>query len=356
MSLRERVGLPVLHRLDPERAHAVALSALRAGLAPQPGPVTSPRLASRLAGLDLPNPVGLAAGFDKGAEAPHRLDRAGFGFLELGGVTPRAQPGNPAPRLWRLPADRAIINRFGFNNPGAQAVAERLARHAGPRRVPWGLNIGANRDSPDRAHDYAEVLRVLGPHVDFATVNVSSPNTAGLRQLQGADELGDLLAGVREANAGLSAPVPIFLKIAPDLDAAQISAIARVALDAGIAGVVATNTTTDRTGLKDPRANETGGLSGAPLFAPSTRVLARLSVETGGTLPLIGVGGVGSAADALAKIRAGASAVQLYSALIWGGLSLAARIAQELDGLLAAEGFATLAEAVGTDRDRWLRD
>ena len=348
----ERLGLFVLHRLDPEKAHGWSIRALRAGLVPLPGPVTSPRLRTRLAGLDLPNPVGLAAGFDKNAEAVTPLSRAGFGFVEVGAATPRPQPGNPAPRLFRLTEDRGVINRFGFNNEGAEVIAARLsqARHD----VPVGLNLGANKDAADRAADFARVLATAGPHVDFATVNVSSPNTEKLRDLQGKAALSALLAGVIATRDGLARPVPVFLKIAPDLADAELADVAEVALSSGIDAVIATNTTLSRDGLKSAHRGEAGGLSGAPLFEKSTRTLARLSDLTGGALPLIGVGGIASAEDAYAKIRAGASAVQLYSALVYGGLSLAADIARGLDRLLERDGFATVAEAVGTGRKDWL--
>ncbi len=352
MSLLERIGLPLLRAVDPERAHGLALQAVRSGLAPLPGPVTSPRLATTLAGMALPNPVGLAAGFDKNATATAGLSRAGFGFLELGAATPRPQPGNPKPRLFRLTEDRAAINRFGFNNDGAEAIAARLA--ATPTGIPRGLNLGANKDSADRARDFAEVLRVAGPHIDFATVNVSSPNTEKLRDLQGAAALKGLLAGVIETRDALARRVPVFLKIAPDLTEAEIAEIAGVAIEAGLDAIIATNTTLSRDGLRSPHKGETGGLSGAPLFEKSTRVLARLAEETGGAVPLIGVGGIASAEQAFAKIRAGASAVQLYTAMVFHGLSLAAGIAHGLDTLLAREGFASVAEAVGTNRKDWL--
>lgn len=352
MRQAERLGLALLHRLDPERAHGLSLRALGAGLVPLPGPVTSPRLATTLAGLALPNPLGLAAGYDKNAEAVAALARAGFGFVETGAATPRPQPGNPRPRLFRLTEDRAAINRFGFNNDGMEAIGARLARR---RRgtVPVGLNLGANRDSPDRAADFARVLAHCGAHVDFATVNVSSPNTERLRDLQGKAALAALLAGVTEARARLARPVPVFLKIAPDLGPAELADIAEVALSSGIDGVIATNTTLSREGLKSASAGEAGGLSGAPLFERSTRVLAELSRLTGGRLPLVGVGGVGSAAQAYAKIRAGASAVQLYTALVYGGLSLVAEILHGLETLLARDGFASVADAVGTGRAEW---
>ena len=345
MSALEQTGLRLLRRLDPERAHGLALAALRAGLGPTGGPVTTGRLRTNLAGLDLPNPVGLAAGFDKNAVALGALARTGFGFVEVGAATPRPQPGNPRPRLFRLTEDRAAINRFGFNNDGMVRIGARLKGHRGI----VGLNLGANKDSADRAGDFAQVLARCGADVDFATVNVSSPNTEKLRDLQGKAALAELLAGVVAANA---AGVPIFLKIAPDLTDAEIADVAEVANGAGIAGLIATNTTLDRTGLHGPHAGETGGLSGQPLFEKSTRVLARLSTLT--DLPIIGVGGVGSADQAYAKIRAGASAVQLYTALVYRGLGLVNEIADGLDARLRRDGFANVAEAVGTDRDRWL--
>ncbi len=353
MALIERAGLAVLHRLDPERAHHLALAALKLGLAPLPGPVTSPRLETRLAGLTLPNPVGLAAGFDKECAHGDALTRAGFGFVECGAITPRPQPGNPRPRLFRLPADRAVINRFGFNNGGMVAAAARLSNRR-PNGVPVGLNLGANKDSRDRAEDFAQVLRACGRYVDFATINVSSPNTQGLRALQGTEALRQIIARVTEQRDALPRRIPIFVKIAPDLAPRELATLAANVLDSQADGIIATNTTLDRAGLKSAKKNEQGGLSGAPLFEKSTRVLARLSQLTGGTLPLIGVGGIGSAADAYAKIRAGASAVQLYTGLIYGGLSLAADIARGLDELLARDGFDKVEQAVGTQREEWL--
>ena len=354
MSLGERLGLALAHRLDPERAHGLALVALRRGLVPLPGPVTSPRLAVRLAGMDLPNPVGLAAGFDKNAVALAQLQRAGFGFLEVGAATPRPQPGNPRPRLFRLAEDRAAINRFGFNNDGMEAIGARLA--ARPAGIPVGLNLGANKDSADRAGDFAKVLRACGASADFATVNVSSPNTERLRDLQGKAALTALLSGVLDARDGLPRHIPVFLKIAPDLAPEEIEDVAEVALSTGIDGIIATNTTVSRQGLRSAARDEKGGLSGVPLFAASTRVLARLSVLTDGRLPLVGVGGIVTAEDAYAKIRAGATAVQLYTAMVYEGISLIPRIARGLDALLARDGFASVAEAVGSDRDRWLQD
>ena len=354
MKLIEKAGLVALHRFDPERAHALSVKALAMGLAPMPGgPFTSPRLACDVAGLKLSNPVGLAAGYDKNAEVIAPLLRAGFGFVEVGAATPRAQPGNPKPRLFRLTEDKAVINRFGFNNQGMEAIGSRLAARASGDGI-VGLNLGANKDSEDRAKDFAKVLAHCGAHLDFATVNVSSPNTEKLRDLQGAAALKGLLEGVLDVRKGLANPLPVFLKIAPDLEDTEIAGIAAVALETGIDGIIATNTTLERTGLQSRFQSEAGGLSGKPLFRKSTRVLARLSRECGGALPLIGVGGVSSAKDAFAKIEAGASAVQLYSALVYQGLSLVGGIATGLDEILKERGFANVSEAVGSNREAWL--
>ncbi len=352
MRLADRIGLGLMHRLDPERAHGLALAALRAGLVPLPGLVTSDRLRCQVAGLRLANPIGLAAGFDKNAVALSALSRAGFGFVEAGAVTPRAQPGNPRPRLFRLSQDRAVINRFGFNNDGMEAAVKRLSRR--PRDAVIGLNLGANKDSTDRAEDFARVLARCGPYLDFATVNVSSPNTEKLRDLQGPRALAALLKGVMEARDWLEAPIPVFLKIAPDLSDMELSELAEVAQAGGVAAIIATNTTLDRGGLQSPMRDQAGGLSGAPLFEKSTRVLARLSQLTDGRMPLIGVGGVGSAEQALEKIRAGASAVQLYSAMVYEGIGLVERIARDLDKLLEEKGFSNVSQAVGTGREAWL--
>lgn len=363
MNFYEALGLTILHRFDPETAHGLSLKALQAGLVPLPGPVTSPRLQTSLAGMALPNPIGLAAGYDKNATAVAALSRAGFGFVEVGAATPRPQPGNPRPRLFRLTQDAAAINRFGFNNDGAAAIAARLgARKPGPvptnlvpaNLVPVGLNLGAGKDSTDRAADFAAVLRLCGPHVDFATVNVSSPNTERLRDLQGRAALTALLAGVMDIRAALPRPIPIFLKIAPDLTEQDLGEIAEVALASGLSGIIATNTTLGREGLKSSSRDEKGGLSGAPLFEKSTRILAQLSKLTDGRLPLIGVGGISTPEQAYAKILAGASAVQFYTAMVYQGLSLAATLAHGLDALLARDGHASSASAIGTGRDRWL--
>ena len=352
MQLIERLGLAALRQFDPETAHGLALRALQAGLAPLPGPVSSARLATQVAGLPLPNPVGLAAGFDKNATALAPLARAGFGFIEVGAATPRPQPGNPRPRLFRLTEDQAAINRFGFNNEGMEAIAARLAKR--PKGMVLGLNLGANKDSPDRAQDFARVLAHCGPYLDFATVNVSSPNTEKLRDLQGGAALAALLAGVMETRSALARPIPVFLKIAPDLGHDELAELAQVAQTAGVDAIIATNTTLSREGLQSAHKTQAGGLSGAPLFEKSTRILAQVSQLTQGRIPLIGVGGVGNAEQAYAKIRAGASAVQLYTAMVFGGLGLAADIARGLDRLLERDGFDSVAQAVGRGRGEWL--
>ncbi|WP_424831063.1 quinone-dependent dihydroorotate dehydrogenase [Ruegeria sp.] len=352
MNLTERLGLAALHKLDPETAHGLSIKALKAGLAPTPGPVTSSRLRTQVAGLDLPNPVGLAAGFDKNGEVLAPLSRVGFGFIEVGAVTPRPQPGNPKPRLFRLTKDQAAINRFGFNNEGMEVMATRLAKR--PKDAVIGLNLGANKDSDDRSGDFAKVLAHCAAYLDFATVNVSSPNTEKLRDLQGKAALGALLSGVIETRNTLSRPLPVFLKIAPDLTEAELQDIAEVALETGVDAIIATNTTLSRDGLHSRHKEQAGGLSGAPLFEKSTRVLAQLSQMVGDQVPLIGVGGISTAEQAYAKICAGASAVQFYTAMVYGGISLAADIARGLDRLLAKDGFETVAQAVGTKREDWL--
>jgi dihydroorotate dehydrogenase len=322
------------------------------GLVPKPRSCSFPRLNAQLAGLALPNPIGLAAGFDKNAQALNGLAACGFGFLEVGAATPVAQPGNPKPRLFRLPSDRAVINRFGFNNDGMAQIALRLQKR--PKHPAIGLNLGANKDSHDRAADFGRVLRHCAAHLDFATINVSSPNTEKLRDLQGKAALSALIAGVMQIRDDLKKPIPIFLKIAPDLDPASLEDIAEVVLLHEIDAVIATNTTLDRNGLNDPHKNQKGGLSGAPLFEKSTRILAQLSNLLGEKIPLIGVGGVSDAQHAYEKILAGASAVQLYTALAYQGLSLVPTLNEGLDALLKKNGFASIDQAVGTGRGRWL--
>jgi dihydroorotate dehydrogenase len=347
LNLLERVGLRALRCLDPEVAHGLALKALSAGLGPKGGPVTSPRLTTRVAGLELPNPVGIAAGFDKNAEVVRSALAAGPGFIEIGAVTPRPQPGNPQPRLFRLAEDRAAINRFGFNNQGMAAIAPRLAAARGAGVV--GVNLGANKDAADRAEDYVTVLRHLYGEADFFTVNVSSPNTERLRDLQGRAALDTLLGLVMAARSDLGGAKPVFLKVSPDLSETEISDIAELALLHRLDGLIATNTTLSRDGLVSRHADEAGGLSGQPLFARSTEVLGQFYRLTGGQVPLIGVGGIATADQAYAKIRAGASAVQLYTAMVYQGISLPGRIARGLDRLLERDGFGSVADAVGLD-------
>lgn len=339
-----------LHLLPPEAAHRLAIWGLGQGLVRRRPADAWPSLATTLCGLDLPNPLGLAAGFDKDAQALPGLVRMGFGFVEIGTVTPEPQPGNPRPRLFRLPEDRALINRLGFNGEGLERVRARLAR----REAGWGVigaNIGANRDAADPTLDYVTCLRGLYPLVDYVTVNVSSPNTPGLRRLQHGRRLEALLAALIEARRELAeGPTkPILLKIAPDLEADEERAIAEAALAAGIDGLIVANTTLARpAGLRGRHRGEAGGLSGAPLLAPSTAQLARIYRLTEGRLPLVGVGGIASGADAYAKIRAGASALQLYSALIYHGPAVVTRILAELEALLAQGGHDRLAAAVGS--------
>ena len=342
---------PLLRRLPREAAHELSLRALEAGLgrlshrptATRPAPQI---LRQRLWGLDFANPIGLAAGFDKDARVPDAMLRLGFGFVEVGTVTPRPQPGNPKPRLFRLDEDRAVVNRLGFNSGGLDGVAARLARRR--RHGIVGANLGKNRDSADATSDYAEGIRRVAGLADYLVVNVSSPNTPGLRDLQARSALASLLRQLLEARAQTGSPVPLLLKIAPDLTAAECCDIAEVALEAGIDGLIVANTTVERpAGLVSRHAGEPGGLSGRPLFAPSTAVLADIYRLTQGRLPLIGVGGVASAADAYAKIRAGASLVQLYTALVFDGPALVGRINQGLAELLRRDGFGSVGEAIG---------
>ena len=337
----------VLRLFPAETAHLATIRLARsfAPLIPAAPPDDS-RLGIRVLGRDFPNPIGLAAGFDKNAEVPVAMLGFGFGFVECGTVTPRPQAGNPRPRLFRLSEDRAVINRMGFNNDGMEVVAQRFA--ARRRNGICGINIGANKDSLDRIDDYRLALARLAPLADYVAVNVSSPNTPGLRGLQDRDELARLLEVLREARAQLQTSVPLLLKIAPDLDGRALDDIPDVALAAGIEGLIVSNTTITRPpSLKSRNAAEAGGLSGVPLFEPSTRILREMRARIGAKLVLIGVGGVASGADAYAKIRAGASLVQLYSALAFQGPGLVQRIKQELLGCLVRDGFASVSEAIG---------
>jgi dihydroorotate dehydrogenase len=361
------MALRVLQRLPPETAHGLALRALGRGWAghrPQP---PRPRLATQVLGFELPHPLGLAAGFDKNAEAVTGLFGLGFAFVEIGTVTPRPQAGNPRPRLFRLRPQQALINRMGFNNHGLEAVRARLAAqsprpaalradHQGRRweaAAPLGANIGANRDSADPVADYVTCLCGLYPLVDYIAVNVSSPNTPGLRDLQRRDRLEALLTALLEARAALpagGAAKPLLLKIAPDLTPEDEADIAEVALALGIDGLIVSNTTIARPDVvTGSHRDEAGGLSGTPLFLRATEQLARFYRMTGGRLPLIGVGGITTGADAYAKIRAGAAALQLYTALIYQGPGVVERVLGEVDRLLAEDGYDRLSEAIGAD-------
>lgn len=334
-----------LRNLDPEDAHTLAIKGLKAGLGPR-APADDPILATDLAGLKLPNPVGLAPGFDKNAEVFAPMLRAGFGFVECGTVTPKAQAGNPRPRLFRLSEDRAVINRMGFNNEGLEPFAARLAHH---RAGIVGANLGANKDSEDRLADYTACLRRLWGMASYFAINISSPNTPGLRALQTRAALDDLLGRLMDTADSLpqGVAVPMFLKVAPDLEDGEVEAIADTVANHGLAGVIVSNTTIGRPLLKSRFRDETGGLSGAPLFELSTRMLGRFHQAAAGRFLLIGAGGVASGADAYAKVRAGASAVQLYSALAYEGPGLVLRIKRDLAARLRADGFSSVAEAVG---------
>ncbi|AWN51902.1 quinone-dependent dihydroorotate dehydrogenase [Methylobacterium sp. 17Sr1-1] len=343
---------PLLHALDAETAHAVTVGAL-AWLPVRRPPADDPRLGVTVISRDFPNPVGLAAGFDKGARAPDALLGLGFGFVEVGGVVPLPQPGNPRPRVFRLPEDGAVINRFGLNSEGLAVVRARLAARRGRQGI-VGVNIGANKDSADRLADYVACTRGLAGLVDFITVNVSSPNTPGLRDLQGEAFLDDLLARVVAARDEVGRDpgrrTAVLLKIAPDLGLDGLDAMAATARRRGVDALVVSNTTVARpASLAGAAKGETGGLSGRPLFSPSTRLLAEAYLRVGTALPLIGVGGVDSAEAAWTKIRAGASLVQLYSALVYAGPGLVGEIKAGLLRRMEAEGISRVTDVVGRD-------
>jgi dihydroorotate dehydrogenase len=345
------LAVPVLRLFEPEDAHRLTIAGLKAGLGPRARAARDTILATTLAGLPLPNPLGLAAGFDKNAEVAGAMLGAGFGFVECGTTTPRPQAGNPRPRLFRLTEDRAVINRMGFNNAGHEAFARGLSKR--PRRGIVGANVGANKDSQDRVADYVAGLKRMWTLADYFTLNISSPNTPGLRDLQAKSALGDLLGAVSAARADLTGAAganrPVFLKVAPDLAEAEVGDIVEAAVSHGLDALIVSNTTTARpASLASPQRGETGGLSGAPLFEPSTAILRLFHAAAAGRIALIGAGGVGSGAQAYAKIRAGACAVQLYSALVFEGPSLAPRILDDLAARLRADGFHSVSEAVGT--------
>ena len=342
----------MLRMLPPEAAHRLTVRALAAGLLATRADIDDPILKTSAWGMQFPNPIGLAAGFDKDAEVFMPMLRLGFGFVEVGSITPRPQPGNPRPRIFRLAEDGAVINRLGFNSAGVAAAVANLRRRAGAPAGIVGVNLGKNRDSADAAADYAAGAAALAPFADYLVVNVSSPNTPGLRALQEAGALRALLGAVRAACrvAVPDRPLPLLLKIAPDLVPEDRVDISGVALEGGADGLIISNTTVTRPpDLRGRAATESGGLSGRPLFGPSTELLREMYRLTDGRLPLVGVGGVASGADAYAKIRAGASLVQLYTALIYEGPALVGRIKRDLAARLRADGFASVAEAVGAD-------
>jgi len=351
-------GLAALFALAPETAHGLSIAALKANVPLCPAPRPDPRLRVTVAGMDFPNPLGMAAGYDKNGEVPDALLRLGFGFVEIGTVTPLPQPGNPKPRIFRLTDDRAVVNRLGFNNAGHDAALARMRARAGrPGLV--GVNIGANKDSADRIADYELGAARFAPLAAYLTVNISSPNTPGLRNLQSRASLAELLARVRvardEALRGGSKRTPIFLKIAPDLSEPELAEIAEEVLDNGTEGVIVSNTTLSRHGITDPAGSETGGLSGQPLFTRSTAILARMRRLLGPATVLVGVGGVDSAETAIEKIRAGADLVQLYTGMIYEGPGLAGRIVRGLAAHADRHGLDSIAALRDSGLDEWAR-
>ena len=352
----ERFGQRLLFGLDPETAHHLSLKALRRGLVLGDRTRPDPCLAIHKAGLEFPNPLGMAAGYDKNAEAPDALLRLGFGFAEVGTVTPLAQPGNPRPRIFRLVEDEAVINRLGFNNQGHAAALRRL-KARGDRTGIVGVNIGANKESTDREADYVAGVETFAPLASYLTVNISSPNTPGLRALQGSEALASLLGKVLDARRRSAAETgrqtPIFVKVAPDLSASEIEAIGAEAVRAGIDGIIVSNTTVAREGLVGRRRDETGGLSGKPLFARATTVLARMRQAVGPEMVLVGAGGVNSAATALEKIRAGADLVQLYTGMIYGGPGLPGTIIAGLGRIVRDAGLSSISELRDSALKHW---
>lgn len=343
-----RLLRPALFALDSETGHRLAIEGLR--VLPYRNPPKLGPLSVSLAGLDFPNPVGVAAGFDKDAEVPDALMGIGFGFAEIGSITPRPQPGNPKPRLFRLVEDRGVINRMGFNNSGSEAALVRLKKR-GERPGVLGINIGANKDSEDRIADYAQMTRLMAPHASYLAVNISSPNTPGLRALQDDGALTALLDRVvaERSNVTPDNPPPIFLKVAPDLEPQDVDAIARIAIDRGLGALMVSNTTISRPALRSSHSGEQGGLSGAPLRHLALERLRDFRKASGGEIPLIGIGGIASTEDAWERIRAGASLVQLYSALVYEGPGLGAKIVRGINRLMKRDGFSSIAEAVGSE-------
>jgi len=341
--------MPLLRRIDPELAHHVALRALRFGLLGRDRSADDPILETEAFGLRFRNPIGVAAGFDKNADAIGGLARLGFGFVEAGTVTPLAQAGNPRPRLFRLPEDGAVVNRMGFNNTGLDAFLARLGEYRA-HEVPVGANIGINRDGADPERDYAMLLAAVAPLVDYVVINVSSPNTKGLRDLQRGDRLGAIL---RAAVKHSPTHPPLLVKVAPDMSQDELRATVQACIDSEVQGLIVSNTTTTRPAtLRSRHASESGGLSGRPLFGPSTSLLARAYLLARGRLTLVGVGGISSGEDALIKLKAGATIVQLYTALTFAGPGLVSRVKRELAAALRREGFASVRDAVGAEAPR----
>lgn len=342
-----RLIRPVIYTLDPERAHRLTVAALSAS---PPLPMAKPgRLKTTVAGIEFANPLGMAAGFDKDAQVPDQIMGLGFGFSEAGSITPLPQTGNPKPRLFRLTKDQAVINRMGFNNYGAEDALARLKHRK--RRGVLGINIGANKDSADRIEDYRIMAQKMAPFADYLAVNISSPNTPGLRALQDEAALADLLDTVLAARNALTleTPPPVFLKVAPDLEPQDIDAIAKVALAKDLGALIVSNTTVTRPSLRSNKGVESGGLSGEPLGPLALQRLRDFRSATGGKIPLIGVGGIGNAEQAWERIRAGASLVQLYTAMVYQGAGIAKRITHDLQKLMIRDGFSSIAEAVGSE-------
>ncbi len=352
MSLTEKITLKLLNKLNPELAHNLVIKALALKLSPSITSYSAPSLNINVSGLNLENPIGLAAGFDKNAEAIDSLSKLGFGFLEIGGVTPLPQDGNPKPRLFRLQKDKAIINRFGFNNKGMKVIRSKLEHSLS--KIPVGVNLGANKDSKNRIDDYSKVLLECGDFVDFATLNISSPNTSKLRELQEPDNLKLLLLQLEGVKKKLKKNIPIFVKISPDLKNQALVDLINVVTESKVDGIIATNTTISKVNLTSSAYNEIGGLSGEPLKDISTKMIAKISHLTDGSLPIIGVGGVSSAEDAYDKICAGASAIQLYTALVYEGFSVINKICIGVDKLLKADGHQKIRSAIGSKREKWL--
>jgi dihydroorotate dehydrogenase len=343
-----RLVRPFLHRLDPEDAHELTLRALEMGIVPGQPRGDDPALATSLFGRSLTNPVGLAAGFDKNARVAHRMAAHGFGFVEIGGVTPYPQAGNPRPRVFRLPEDGAVINRMGFPNEGALAMEARLRRHGRPP-IGLGINLASNADSSDPADDFVALVKRFARFADYLTLDVSCPNTANGQVFLDPGRLADLLARLDALTWNGQQPPKLVAKLSPDIEDPLLMRLVATLIEGRIAGIIVSNTTRARPpSLRNPRAREAGGLSGKPLLTPSTAMLARVRDLTGGRLPLIGVGGIASGADAYAKIRAGASTVQLYTGLVYAGTALVTQIKRELVSLLRRDGFPTIRAAVGT--------